>query len=98
MSRANNIFETDLGPTPANHQPQTPLSFLTWAAAVYPDQVAAVHGARRITYGDMLIRCRRLAGALAARGIGQGDAVSVMGANTPELLEAHFGIPMAGPC
>ncbi|MEQ9171845.1 MAG: acyl-CoA synthetase [Rhodospirillales bacterium] len=96
MSRADNIFETDLGRTPANHQPQTPLSFLTWAAAVYPDQVAAVHGARRITYGDMLIRCRRLAGALAARGIGRGDAVSVMGANTPELLEAHFGIPMAG--
>tara|TARA_R110002073_G_scaffold929_3_gene6717 strand:- start:133 stop:1797 length:1665 start_codon:yes stop_codon:yes gene_type:complete len=96
VSRADNIFETDLGRTPANHQPQTPLSFLTWAAAVYPDQVAAVHGARRITYGDMLIRCRRLAGALAARGIGRGDAVSVMGANTPELLEAHFGIPMAG--
>ncbi|UTW51071.1 acyl-CoA synthetase [bacterium SCSIO 12827] len=96
MSRANNIFETDLGPTPANHQPQTPLSFLTWAASVYPDQPAAIHGARTISYGDMLVRCRRLAGALAARGIGPGDAVSVMGANTPELLEAHFGIPMAG--
>ncbi|MEP0337226.1 MAG: acyl-CoA synthetase [Alphaproteobacteria bacterium] len=96
MSRANNIFETDLGPTPANHQPQTPLSFLAWAASVYPDQPAAIHGARTIPYGDMLVRCRRLAGALAARGIGPGDAVSVMGANTPELLEAHFGIPMAG--
>lgn len=96
MSRANNIFETDLGPTPANHQPQTPLSFLTWAASVYPDQPAAIHGARTISYGDMLVRCRRLAGALAARGIGPGNAVSVMGANTPELLEAHFGIPMAG--
>ncbi len=96
MSRANNIFETDLGPTPANHQPQTPLSFLTWAASVYPDQPAAIHGARTIPYGDMLTRCRRLAGALAARGIGRGDAVSVMGANTPELLEAHFGIAMAG--
>jgi fatty-acyl-CoA synthase len=96
VSRADNIFEQGLERTPANHQPQTPLSFLAWAAAVYPDQVAAIHGARRITYGEMLIRCRRLAGALAARGIGQGDAVSVMGANTPELLEAHFGIPMAG--
>jgi len=96
VSRANNIFETDLGPTPANHQPQTPLSFLTWAASVYPDQPAAIHGARTIPYGDMLTRCRRLAGALAARGIGRGDAVSVMGANTPELLEAHFGIAMAG--
>ena len=79
MSRADNIFEQGLERTPANHQPQTPLSFLAWAASVYPDQVAAIHGARRITYAEMLVRCRRLAGAL-----------------TPELLEAHFGIPMAG--
>ena len=96
MSRAENIFEQGLERSPANHQPQTPLSFLSWAASVYPDQVAAIHGARRISYAEMLVRCRRLAGALTARGIGRGDAVSVMGANTPELLEAHFGIPMAG--
>ncbi|MEQ8507109.1 MAG: acyl-CoA synthetase [Rhodospirillales bacterium] len=96
MNGPENIFEKDLGRTTANHQPQTPLSFLTWAASVYPDQVAAIHGARRITYGEMMVRCRRLAGALSARGIGIGDAVSVMAANTPELLEAHFGIPMAG--
>ena len=96
MSGPDNIFERDLGPTPANNQPQTPLSFLSWAAAVYPDQVAAIHGPRRITYSEMALRCRRLAGALAARGIGAGHAVSVMGANTPELLECHFGVPMAG--
>lgn len=96
MSSADNIFEQDLGKRPANYQPQTPLTFLLWAASVYPDQVAAIHGARRITYAEMLVRCRRLAGAIAARGIGVGDAVSVMGANTPELLEAHFGVPMAG--
>ena len=96
MTSRDNIFERGLGQTPANHAPETPITFLLWAAQVYPDQVAAIHGPRRITYGEMLVRCRRLAGAIAARGIGVGDAVSVMGANTPELLEAHYGVPMAG--
>jgi len=96
VTSKDNIFERGLGRTPANHAPETPITFLLWAAQVYPDQTAAIHGTRRVTYGEMLIRCRRLAGALSARGIGVGDAVSVMGANTPELLEAHFGVPMAG--
>ncbi len=96
MNGSEDIFDRDLGPTPANHQPQTPLSFLSWAASVYPERTAAIHGQRRISYGEMMARCRRLAGALAARGIGRGDAVSVMGANTPELLECHFGVPLSG--
>ena len=41
-------------------------------------------------------RCRRLASALTARGVGKGDTVSIIAANTPELFEAHFGVPMAG--
>ncbi len=93
---SDNIFQRNLDRNPANFQPQTPLAFLGWAAQVYPDRVAAIHGARRITYGQMMARCRRLAGALARRGVGPGDAVSVMAANTPELLEAHFGVPLAG--
>ncbi|MEK9671799.1 MAG: acyl-CoA synthetase [Rhodospirillaceae bacterium] len=91
-----NIFERGLSRTGANYQPQSPVTFLVWAAAVYPDRIAAIHGTRHITYGDMLARCRQLASALRARGIGPGDAVSFMGANTPELLEGHYGIPMAG--
>src|SRR6202011_2388768 len=39
---------------------------------------------------------RQLASALASHGIGRGDTVSVMFANTPAMLEAHYGVPMTG--
>src|SRR5215469_18232867 len=81
---------------PANHAPLTPLSFLVRAAAIYPDKAAVMHGYRVITYGELLARCRRLASALRARGIGKGDTVSVMAPNVPALLEAHYGVAMAG--
>src|SRR3712207_544062 len=63
---------------PANHVPLTPLSFLLRSARVYPDKVAAIHGARRFTYAEMLARCRRLASALAKAGVEPGDVVSVL--------------------
>ncbi|MDE1904400.1 MAG: acyl-CoA synthetase [Alphaproteobacteria bacterium] len=81
---------------PANHAPLTPLSFLVRAAAIYPDKAAVIHGDRVITYGELLTRCRRLAGALRAHGIGKGDTVSVMAPNVPAMLEAHYGVAMAG--
>ena len=80
----------------ANHAPLTPLSFLMRAAAIYPDKPAVIHGDRVITYGELLARCRRLASALRARGIGKGDTVSVMAPNVPAMLEAHYGIAMVG--
>ena len=80
----------------ANHQPLSPLSFLARAAAVYPDRAAVVHGAQRFTWGQFYARARRLASALAAHGVGVGDTVSVMLANTPPMLEAHYGVPMTG--
>src|SRR6202521_6097742 len=95
MSRAT-PYDTDLARNPANFQPLTPLSFLERAAAVFPDRVAVIHGARRWTYGQFYARARRLAAALAGRGIARGDTVSVMLANTPAMLEAHYGVPMAG--
>ena len=55
-----------------------------------------VHGARRYTWGETYARSRRLASALARRGIGMGDTVAVMAANTPEMVECHFGVPMTG--
>src|SRR5690606_11768070 len=61
-----------------------------------PDQLAVVHGAMRLNYAAFYARCRRLASALAAHGIGRGDTVSVMLANTPPMLEAHYGVPMTG--
>ena len=81
---------------PANHVPLTPLSFLLRSARVYPDRVAVIHGARRFTYAELLERCRRLASVLAGTGIAPGDTVAVLAPNIPEMLEAHYGVPMAG--
>ena len=91
-----NIFDTDLPKTPANYVPLSPLSLLAHAATVHPDRPAIVHGAIRRTWSETYARCRRLASALAARGIRRGDTVAIMAPNTPELFEAHYGIPMLG--
>ena len=73
---------------PANYQPLTPLVFLERAASVHPEHVAVIHGKSRLSYAEFYARTRQLASALAARGIGVGDTVSVMLANTPAMLEA----------
>ena len=89
-------YDTDLGRNAANFQPLTPLSFLERTAAVYPDQNAIVHGARSWNYRQFYSRARQLASALARRGIKRGDTVTVLLANTPAMIEAHYGVPMAG--
>jgi fatty-acyl-CoA synthase len=91
-----NIYERDLGKTAANYAPLTPLSFLERAAYVYPNKVSIIHGAQRFTWKETYARCRRLASALAKRGIGVGDTVAVMLPNTPAMVEVHFGVPMTG--
>ncbi len=93
---AHNFYETGLGKTAANFQALTPLSFLERTAATYPDHVAVIHGGIRRTYRDLYARARQLAAALKILGIGPGDTVSAMLANTPEMLEAHYGVPMTG--
>src|SRR3954447_24232991 len=85
-----------LARNPANFTALTPLGFLTRAAAVYPDKLAVIDGARRFTYREFYERCRRFADALRRRGIGPGDTVAVMAPNVPALLEAHYGVPMTG--
>lgn len=89
-------YATGLDKTPANHVALSPLSFLAKAAAAYPDNVALVHGQRRITWAETYARCRRLASALRQRGVGPGDTVAVMAPNIPATYEACFGVPMAG--
>ena len=91
-----NIFEQGLPRNEANHAPLTPLSFLERTAQVYPDRTAVIHGALRRTWGDVYGRCRQLASALVRHGVAKGDTVAVMLPNTPPMVEAHFGIPMAG--
>jgi 3-(methylthio)propionyl---CoA ligase len=93
---AANKYDNHLDKTAANFSPLTPLSFLARSAAVYPAKPAVIHGELQFDYAAFYARCRRLASALAGRGIGVGDTVAVMAPNVPALLEAHYGVPMCG--
>ena len=88
-------YDIDLDRNPANFQPLTPLTLLERAAAVFPQQTAIIHGPLRRSYDEFYARARRLGSALAKRGIGRGDTVSALLANTPAMLECHYGVPMA---
>src|SRR5579875_1303440 len=90
------IYERDLDRNAANYAPLSPISFLLRAARVWPARTAVIHSPRRFTYAQLLERSRRLASALARLGVGRGDTVAVMAPNVPELLEAHYGVPIAG--
>ncbi len=89
-------YALGLDQSTANYTPLSPLSFIKRAAAVYPERIAVVHGEQRYTWADTYGRCRRLASALAQRGIGAGDTVAVIAPNIPAIYEAHFGVSMAG--
>jgi len=91
-----NPYNTDLDRNPANYQPLTPLTFLDRAASVFPEHTAIVHGGLRRSYAAFYARTRQLASALARMGIGRGDTVSALLANTPAMLECHYGVPMCG--
>jgi len=91
---AKTPYDTDLDRNPANFQPLTPLGFLERAAAVFPDHTAIIHGRLRRSYAEFYARAQRLGSALAKRGIKRGDTVAVMLANTPAMLECHYGVPM----
>ena len=90
------IYEQGLAKNPVNHVALSPLSFIERTAAIYPDYPAVVHGAIRRNWGQTYTRCRKLASALANRGIGKDDTVAVMLPNIPEMLELHFAVPMIG--
>jgi fatty-acyl-CoA synthase len=93
---ARGPYDTDLDRNAANYQPLTPLTFLERAASVFPDRTAIIHGNSRYTYAQFYERAKRLASALAKQGVGRGDTVAAMLANTPPMLDAHYGIPMTG--
>ncbi len=90
------IYEQGLAQNLANFTPLSPLSLLRRAASIYPDKTAVIQHQRRLTWGEVFDRCQRFAAALSKRGIGKGDTVAILSANTPEMFEAHFAIPMAG--
>ena len=91
-----NAYDRGLDRRAANYEPLTPLSFLQRTAWVFPEHPSVLHGGRRFTWRETRQRCHMLADALTRRGIGKGDTVAVMAANTPEMLECHFGVPMSG--
>jgi fatty-acyl-CoA synthase len=93
---ADKPYDTGLDRNAANFQPLTPLTLLERAAQVFPDQLAVLHGPLRRTYREFYARTRKLASALSKRGIGRGDTVSAVLANTPPMLECHYGVPMTG--
>lgn len=89
-------YEQNLDRNAANFAALTPLSFIERTASVYPERLAIVHGDLRQTWGQTYARCRQLASSLRKAGIGKNDTVAVILPNTPPMVEAHFGVPMAG--
>src|SRR5512140_485250 len=92
----SNPYETGLERNPANYTPLTPVSFLAKAAYVYPERTAVIHGEVRRNWRDTYARCRKLASALAKRGIRRGDTVAAMLPNVPAMMELHFAPAMFG--
>jgi fatty-acyl-CoA synthase len=90
------IFESGLDRCAANFVPLSPVSFLRRSVASFRDKVAVIDGERRFTYGEVYERCARLASALAARGVRRLDTVAILASNIPEMIEAHFAVPMLG--
>ena len=92
----HNPYREGLDKNQANHVALSPLSFLRRSAEVYPERTSVIHGEIRHTWAQTYERCRRLASALRDLGIREGDTVATMLPNTPAMVEAHFGVPMAG--
>ena len=89
-------FDTDLGRQAANFAALTPIDFLLRAQEVYPEHTAIIHGDLRQTWAQTAVRCRQLAAVLRERGLGRSSTVAALLPNTPAMVEAHFGVPMAG--
>ncbi|MBV1906852.1 MAG: acyl-CoA synthetase [Pseudomonadales bacterium] len=96
MPSSSSIYEQNLEKNPANYAQLSPLSFFSRTVDIYPDMVSVVHGNRTYTWAETYSRCSQLASSLQTFGIKRGDTVAILAANTPEMFEAHFGIPMAG--
>src|SRR6516162_1454116 len=89
-------FETGLDRNPANYIPLTPVSFLCRAASAFANKTAVIDGERRYTYAQLYDRCLRLASALAGLGVKHLDTVAIIASNIPEMIEAHYAVPMLG--
>ena len=89
-------FEANLDRHPSNYIPLSPVSFLTRAASAFANKLAVIDGERRYTFAQLLDRCIRLASGLAQLGVKRLDTVAIIASNIPEMIEAHFAVPMLG--
>ncbi|MCH2546314.1 MAG: acyl-CoA synthetase [Alphaproteobacteria bacterium] len=92
----HNIYDMALPQNKANFIALTPLQFIERTAQIYPDRTSVIHGDKQFTWKQTYARCRQLASALQKKGIVRGQTVAVLANNTPEHIEAHYGIPMCG--
>ncbi|MFW5681145.1 MAG: acyl-CoA synthetase [Pseudomonadota bacterium] len=92
----DSIYVQGLDRQAANFQPLTPLTFLERTARTFPERIAVRYAGESTTYARFHDRCYRLAAGLASLGVEPGDTVAVLAPNVPALLEAHFGVPLAG--
>ena len=88
-----NIYDDHLDANAANFVPLSPVSFVERSAEVFGDLPAVIHGARRHTWAQTRERSARLAAALRSLGVQRQQTVTVMLANTPEMIEAHYAVP-----
>ena len=91
-----NSFDTNLEKNSANFVPLSPLSFISRVKDIYPNYESLIYGKRNYTWIETYKRCTKFASALTKQGIKKGSTVSIIAANTPELFEAHYSIPMTG--
>ena len=90
-----NKYEDGFAPNAANYVPLSPLSFLKRTASIWPHRDSVIYGEQRFTWAETYERCIKLASALSKRGHTKGATISLVTANTPEMVECHFGVPMA---
>jgi fatty-acyl-CoA synthase len=92
----NNIYDQGLDKVAANSQPLSPINFLNRTADVYPEKIAIIHGKQSFTYDEYRKNIRRLASGLINHGVKPGNTVSILAANIPAFLDAHYGVPLTG--
>ena len=84
-----------IGKVEANYTPLSPISFLSKAAKIFPEKTSIIYESQKFSWLETYSRCKKLASALSNQ-FNNGDVIGFLAANTPELYEAHFGVPMAG--
>ena len=96
MPQEANINNQRLEKNDANYNALTPISFLLRTANIWPERNAWVHGSKKATYKELLLRCIKISDGLKLKGIKKGDTIAAILPNVPAMIECHFSIMMAG--